>query len=247
MTDAHLIIAGQSNVGFNTDTADLIAYVPTARVQVWDAAGNGGSGAWEYLHPGFNASGLPTEPAASGFAVREAQDWLAAHPTGNLWIVQTAHGSTGLAQDATQFDWSPHSSGEMFAQATATISAAMHNLDATPYAFTAWSAVDWMQGETDATDPARANAYDANIREFIADARAAWHVDQIVVARITDTAGAYTLPVRVAEWGLDNGSAPVADVHSFKTIGFEMQADRIHYDSAGEVALGDAFFTSTIW
>jgi hypothetical protein len=229
-TDTHLIIAGQSNVGYGTDTASLIGYVPTARVQIWNPTANTGHGAWEYLHPGFNASGLPTQPGSSGFAVREAQDWLAAHSTGNLWIIQEAHGSTGLAQDASQFDWSPHSTGEMFDQATNAISTAMHNLDGSPYAFTHWDKAQLMEGETDACDQAKAAAYDANEREFITDARAAWHVQEFD-----------------AEWNLDNGSSPMADVHTFKTIGFEMQPDGIHYDSAGQVALGDAFFTSTIW
>lgn len=245
MTDAHLIVAGQSNVGFNTDTASLISYTPTARVQVWtDTNGDGIADAWNYLRPGFNASGLPTQPGVSGFVVREAADWLADHPTGYLWIVQVAHGSTGLAQDAMQLNWSPHSTGEMFDRATASINAAMHNLDGTPYAFTAWDAAQWMQGETDATDPVKAAAYGANVRELILDARAAWHVETFEVARITDTAGAYSLAVRQAEWNLDNGAAPLADVHTFKTIGFEQQPDGIHYDSAGEVALGDAFYAA---
>jgi hypothetical protein len=245
LSDAHLIVAGQSNVGFNTDTADLIGYVPTARVQVWtDTNGDGIADAWNYLRPGVNASGLPTQPGASGFVVREAQDWLANHSTGYLWIVQVAHGSTGLAQDPTQLDWSPSSAGEMFDTATATITAAMHNLDGTPYAFSSWDAAQWMQGETDATDPAKAAAYNSNLRQLILDARAAWHVETFDVARITDTAGVYSLAVRQAEWALDNGPDPLADAHTFKTLGFGMQADGVHYDSAGQVALGDAFYAT---
>jgi hypothetical protein len=242
--NAHVIIAGQSNaLGFgNTGPAP---YTPTYRVQIWtDTDGDGQGDAWNCMNPGVN-TGTPANPKVWGPEVGEANRFLAAR-TGAydiLWVVKVARGSTGLAQDPAQPDWSPASTGEMYATATATINAARHNLDGGPYAFTAWDRLDWMQGETDAQSAAKAAAYGVNVRDFITHARTDWSVEDVVVARITDsTALPYSLDVRQAEWNLDNGDAPMADVHTFKTIGFGMQADGLHYDAAGQLALGQGFF-----
>lgn len=244
MTDAHVIIAGQSNaIAFGNNGA--APYAPTARVQIWtDTNGDGHGDAWHYMLPGTN-TGTLANPTAWGPEVQLANDWLRDHATGNLWIVKEAKGSTGLAADSGALDWSPHSTGEMFDTATADINAARHNLDGSAYAFSAWDYADWMQGETDATDAAKAAAYGVNVREFITDARAAWSVTNFGVARITDSAALpYSLDVRNAEWNLDNGVSPMAGVHTFKTIGYEMQADGEHYDAAGEVSLGDGFYAA---
>ncbi len=188
--------------------------------------------------PGVN-TGTPTNPTVWGPEVEIANRWLADHPTENLWIDKIAKGSTGLAQDSTQLDWSPHSTGEMYDIATASVHAAQANLNGTPYAFTNWNAIEWMQGETDATDLAKANAYAANLAEFATDARADWNAPELVVGRITDTAGAYNLTVRQAQFGDDQTDSQMV---SFKTIGFEMQADNLHYDATGQIQLGNAFY-----
>ena len=243
MSDAHVILAGQSNaLGFgNTGPAP---YTPTARVQIWaDTNGDGVGDAWNYMRPGVN-TGTVANPTAWGPEVGFANAWLAHNPTGYLWLDKVTKGSTGLAQDGGQLDWSPASRGELFDQATASVHAAQANLAPTPYAFTSWDGLLWMQGETDATDPAKAAAYGANVRDFIAQARTAWNVWDVAVGRITDSP---VLPdsadVRNAEWNLDNGDAPLAGVHTFKTIGMEMQADGLHYDAAGQAALGAAIYT----
>lgn len=239
--DDHIILAGQSNaLGFlNNGPAP---YDPTWRVQIWsDTDGDGTPDAWNYMRPGVN-TGTLANPAAWGAEVEIANRWLADHPDGVLWIVKVAKGSTGLAEDPLALDWSPHSHGEMFDIATAAINAARHNLDGGGHAFAQWDVLDWMQGETDAQDAAKADAYGLNVREFITDARAGWAVEDVAVARITDTAGPYSLAVRNAQWNLDNGDDPLADVHSFKTIGFAMAPDHLHYAPEGQIALGDAFF-----
>jgi hypothetical protein len=240
--DTHIILAGQSNaLGYLNDGP--ASYVPTARVQIWaDTDGDGAGDAWNYMLPGVN-TGTPANPHDWGPEVGFAEAWLTAHAGDQdvLWIVKVTKGSTGLAQDAGQLDWSPASHGEMFDAATSAEEAARRNLDATPYAFAEWDGLLWMQGETDATDPAKANAYAANERAFIAAAREAWHVDDVVVGRI-GAAGAWSEVVRDAQWNLDHGDDPMTGVESFRTIGLPMQPDGLHYDAAGQVALGAAFY-----
>ncbi len=243
MPDGHIIIAGQSNaLGYLNEGP--APYAPTARVQIWtDTNGDGVADAWNYMRPGVN-TGTPANPHDWGPEVQIANDWLRDHSTGYLWIVkdaQTVKGSTGLAEDATQIDWSPHSHGEMFDTTIQAANDAMRNLSGGQFAFDHYDAVMWMQGEQDAYDPAKAAAYQANLTELVADARADWHVTDFIMGRITATAGAAAdnLAVRNAEYTVDYNDPFVA---SFKTIGFEMQSDNLHYDAVGQVSLGNGFY-----
>lgn len=230
MPDAHVILAGDSNaLGYlNNGPAP---YEATARVQIWTGT------AWNYMLPGVN-TGTPNNPTAWGPEVQEANDWLAHNPTGVLWIVKdalTVKGSTTLA-----VDWAPHG-GAMYTSATSAAGAAMHALDGTPYAFTHYDVADVVLGENDAVNPAYAAAYKANETAFIAAARVDWAVNEFVFSRINDAVGAPAdnLAVRVAQWDVDQADP---HVESFKTIGFAMQPDDVHYAEAGQLALGHAFY-----
>lgn len=241
MTDTRIILAGQSNaLGFlNNGPAP---YQPTARVQIWaDTNGDGVPDAWNYMLPGHN-TGTLANPDVWGPEVGFANRWLASHPFGYLWIVKSAKGSTGLAMNpgAGILDWSPESSGELFATTTSIVVAAKANLAGGQYAFSAYDALLWMQGEQDATDQTAASAYLANLQDFITHVRASWFTNKVVIGRITDSANlAYNAAVRIAQWQafMDDAQAP-----SFKTIGFDMQPDLIHYSAPGHVKLGAAFY-----
>lgn len=242
MPDTHIILGGQSNaLGFlNTGAAP---YTPTARVQIWaDTNADGTPDAWNYMNPGVN-TGTLANPTVWGPEVQFANDWLADHPTGYLWIAKVAKGSTGLAQDAGAVDWSPNSTGEMFDFATAAIDAARANLNGTAYAFSQWDGTLWMQGEDDALSATKAAAYQTNLGDFLDEIRSEWMEDAsgaVVVGRITDSSSLpYSLDVRVAQWAEDQADPNMA---SFKTIGFAMQPDTVHYAASGHVALGAAFY-----
>jgi hypothetical protein len=131
----------------------------------------------------------------------------------------------------------------MYAIATAAVNAARSALVGGQYAFTTYDAVLWMQGEQDATDATAASHYATNIRAFIASARTDWGFTPFIAARISDSpALPFAVTVRQAVWNLDNGDDPLAGVSTFKTIGFGMQPDHLHYDMAGHLSLGDAFY-----
>jgi hypothetical protein len=237
-------VAGQSN-GLGFGNSAPAPYTPTPRVQIWtDTDGDGLGDAWHYMLPGVN-TGTAANPTVWGPEVAFANAWLADHPDGVLWIDKVTKGSVGLAQDPHALDWSPASRGEEFDIATASVTAAKAALAGTAHAFAGWDAALWMQGETDATDPVKAQAYEANARELIADARAAWNVGAFIIGRIGDgPALPFSHAVRDAEWDLDHGLAAVAGVQTFKTIGFETQADELHLDARGQLALGHAFYDS---
>lgn len=242
MPDAHIIVAGQSNaLGFlNTGAAP---YTPTARVQIFaDTNADGTPDAWNYMNPGVN-TGTLANPNVWGPEVQLANDWLADNPTGYLWIAKVAKGSTGLAPDSVDVDWSPTSHGEMFDFATSVIDAARMNLNGSAFAFTQWDATMWMQGEEDATDATKAAAYQTNLHDLATEIRSEWMEDadgKIVVGRISDSPTlTYSADVRIAQWAEDQADAHMA---SFKTIGFAMQTDTVHYAAAGHVDLGAAFY-----
>lgn len=246
MTDTHIIIAGQSNALGYLNTAPA-PYAPTPRVQIWcDTDEDGIPDAWNYMLPGHN-TGTHANKTCWGPEVAFANRWLVANPTGYLWIVKDGcvKGSTGLAKNDTMgvLDWSPESTSppELFATATATITAAQANLNGGQFAFNTWDAVLWMQGETDAAVLVTANAYLTNLQDFITHVRNSWSVSRIVVGRISDSAAlTYNAIVRVAQWQvfMDDTNVP-----SFKTIGFpRRQDDDIHYTAEGHVMLGQAFY-----
>lgn len=237
MTDAHIIIAGDSNaLGYlNTGAAP---YAPTVRVQIWaDTNGDNVGDAWNYMRPGVN-TGTATNPAVWGAEVQIANRWLADNPTGYLWIVkngETVKGGTTLYND-----W--HEGAAYFVSTTSSAAHAMANLGGGPFAFSEYQMAFVGLGENDA-NPAMAGGYLSELTSFDFSARAAWHVDELVEYRITTGAGdaASNLAVRQAQWQAD-----MADDHmtSFKTIGMEMRPDGVHY--ADHVALGNMVYDNWI-
>lgn len=233
MSDAHIIEAGDSNaLGYlNNGPAP---YVPTVRVQIW-AQQPDGSYAWNYMNPGVN-TGILANPQAWGAEVQIANRWLADNPTGYLWIVkdpETVRGGTTLA-----VDWSPQS-GSYFASTGHAASAAMHNLDGSSFAFDHYDVAFVGLGENDAAHPEMATAYLQNLEAFDSASRASWNVDKLVEYRITEGAGdpAENLAVRQAQWQADQADDRLI---TFKTQGFAMQPDHIHYAAEGHIALGNA-------
>jgi hypothetical protein len=241
VTDTHILLDGQSNaLGFLNEGP--APYMPTPRVQIYALQADGVTYQWNYMLPGYN-TGTPANPRCWGPEVQFANRWLQANPSGNLWICKTAKGSTALAA-GVGVDWSPESTGEEYSIATTMINAARHNLDGSPYAFSQWDGVLWMQGEQDALTQATANAYQANLEDLITHARADWAVSRFVVGRITDSPNLpYNLAVRQAQWAVP---LEMADVISFKTIGFAMREDLIHYSDVGHFQLGNAFYDAWV-
>lgn len=235
--DSHIIIAGDSNaLGFlNTGPAP---YSVTVRAQIWtDTDSDGRGDAWHYLNPGVN-TGTLANPQSWGVEVQLANRWLADNPTGYLWIVknaETVKGGTTLAGD-----WNPET-GAYFHSTDASADAAMSNLDGTQFAFDHYDMAFIGLGENDAVNHQMASDYLANLTAFDLAARSQWGVDELVEYRITTGAGsaADNQTVREAQWQAD-----MADDHltTFKTIGYAMQPDGIHYAAAGHVALGNAAY-----
>ena len=240
------VFAGQSNaLGYGMSTATLPSPLQGADLgQTYIWGGGYGARYWGVMQPGVN-TGNENEPQAWGPEVQFAYDFHQAHPDDVLLIVKVALGSTGLAPDPAALDWSP-STHELFDLTTANINRARAAFMAAqgteaPQA----SVVFWMQGETDAGTPEGAAAYHDNLTEFLAHVRSDWMHDptgKVVAARITDAPALnHNLTVRQAQWQVDQEDENLV---TFKTIGFGMQPDLIHYGAGGHVALGHADYAA---
>lgn len=239
-----IAVAGQSNaLGYGSVGDTAAVYTPTASVQILvDTNADGVADTFQTMTPGTN-TGTAANPSAFGAEVAIAKNWLAdpANAGQTLYIVKgdgVVKGSTGLAQDAGQLDWSPASTGELWSTASTAVATAK-SLTGLPL-----DAVFWMQGEQDAVDATKAANYATNEADFFAAIRATWGDTGtiIVQGRIADDAGlAYMSDVRTAQVTVDT-----ADGLSFTvdTDALAMRGDLLHYSSVGLDGLGNLFFNA---
>lgn len=225
-----IVVAGDSNaVGYGS-------YAPPPPVpQTYIFGGT----YWGAYTPGVNA-GTDANPTWWGPEYQIAVDYHTAHPNDVLLIVKAAKGSTPLAQ-IDGMDWNINSHGEMFDFTTARIDAARAEFARLFGEAPEVSATFFVSGPNDSFDAARASAYEANETALFHGIREHWMHDQsghIVFNRMTE-AGPYNQTVRVAQWDVDQADA---HANSFKTIGYDMQADGIHYTDVGRIQLGDALY-----
>ena len=100
----------------------------------------------------------------------------------------------------------------------------------------------WTQGENDARDGQGA-AYEANLNNFIASMRASYGTDlPFFFSRLSSGQTDLPLPelalVRTAQ---DNVGAADANAYQIDTESFSLANDDLHFDAAGQIALGEAF------
>lgn len=225
-----VLFIGQSNMD-GYDNTGPAPYAPTERVQIWTGR------RFEPMRPGVNTGGGSGQPAW-GPEVAFANRWLVDNPEGVLRIGKISAGGTGLAQDAAAPDWSPDSRREMYDFARMTA----HRMQAQTGARRL--DVFIMQGETDAADPAKAAAYEQNLRAFITRARTEFVPGapmpvRFVLGQVRD-ATPYAARVRSAQAAADRDDPDVASVD---TNGFTTR-DGIHFDAAAQLRLGADFYAA---
>lgn len=237
------VFAGDSNAvgfGMNLSTVPAGLTLPNANAFIFNAGGS----YWGQLTPGVN-TGTASNPQAWGPEAQFAYAFGQAYPGETLLIIKIAKGSTPLALDSVAVDWSPDSVGEMFDLATSTIADARTAFaNAQGYPAPPIDAVMWVGGPNDSFSATRAADYDDNLTDLFAAIRAEWmgQTDgEIVYSRMTDDTAVmpFNLDVRVAQWAVDQADP---DAASFKTIGYGLAPDHIHYDATGYVQLGQGLF-----
>ena len=241
---ALVVVAGQSNaLGYTLSRADLPRRLrgPMPAVWIWEASKE----RFSPMTPGEN-TGSPNNPHAWGPEAQFAWRWRASS-CAPLYIVKYARGETGLTPDEARLDWSPGSAGELFDAASSQISAAKAALADKGLA-PRLQALLWMQGETDASDKAKAAAYELNLKSFITQVRARWGDARTIVhiGQIDRLGQGYPgwPQVRRAQ-----ARVAAADSHAtlVDTDPFPRQsADGLHLTAAAQVRLGDGFFEAQL-
>lgn len=239
------VFAGQSNsLGYGMSAATLPAPLQGANLgQTYIWGGSYGAPYWGVMQPGVN-TGNENAPGAWGEEVQFAYDFRQAHPDDVLLIVKVALGSTTLAA-GPDLDWAP-GSHELFDLTTANINRARAAfMAAQGVEAPRPSVVFWGQGESDAGTQEGAAAYHDNLEDFLAHVRSDWMHDpagKVVASRITDSPWLnHNLAVRQAQWQVDQEDANLV---TYKTIGFDMQPDLIHFDAGGHIARGHADYAA---
>jgi hypothetical protein len=228
---AFVVFTGQSNAGgaFMTASTLTSAWSPDPLTLIWNTDRH----AWEPMDPGHD-TGYPGQPEAWGPEVEFAREFRAVHPDETLRIIKLAYGGTGLARDdgAGVGDWSPESPGEFFDTVTAVIKEAGGKVGDPKV-----DAVFFGQGEEDASNWDKSQAYLQNLTDFVAHARQDWLRDaagKIGIFQI-DTEPGFARYVRDAQAQVD---ASDANVLSFDADPLPRQPDHLHFTASSYDAIG---------
>ncbi len=255
------VVAGQSNAGGQADTEGLSEeLLSQPDVKYWYDTERGYS----------NNSFRELAPLNSTFGPElNLGRILADHLEDEVAIVKRSIGGTELAELPGQGDWSPNSSRELYASLLQHINAAKADIVSrgdTPHL----AGLFWMQGESDAKSgsqaggffsppqPETANAYETNLTNFIASLRADLESPELPVfvgeINIGDDPSITTDPdsdynTSFGEWDftptVQAAQAAVAaadpQTHLIETQQFSLLPDYLHFDQAGQLALGAAF------
>ena len=229
-----LVLAGQSNmIGWVTNVNDLSLpqRATQANVLFYGPDENGSN--WGWLVP-------PTVTHDRfGPEISLGQNLLQHGPYDLVAQVKYAASGTNLA-----LDWNPADYGWFYAQMQLRAQAAIQKLQsAYPDRRVFVAGFFWMQGETDAQNANMAAAYAANLERLIAQVRLDFHAPAlpVFIGRIRAGQYAYATAVRQAQAQV---AAGVPNVRLIDTDGLPLAADHIHYTSAGNVTLGQAFAQS---
>lgn len=226
------IVAGQSNAQsvILSGTSEVPSYLatPDSGVKVWDGS------AFVTLQEGFNSGGRITavgpEWAYEGeFLYHYRQD----NPSKTVYLIKRAEGGTSLA-----VDWDP--AGSLFGQMETFCVNGLSALVSAGHTPTV-RAMLWMQGESDANNQTRANAYEVNLNNFISNVRSRCGDTntRFILGRIIDNISNYPYQdiVRPAQQtiGAQSKNAWI-DTDSYPI-------DVVHYTAPGQALLGQAMYT----
>ena len=224
---ALFIFAGQSNmVGMGSAGTPLPANLRTPRkdARFWDR----NKGAWSTTPVTPNGIYGPEVSALRRLADRLHRPVLG---------VKVAENSTSLATD-----WNPDNPNSFYAQLRSVVGDAL--LARVPgEGLPEVAGFFWMQGEADAQQPALAGVYYANLRRLILQVRTDFSAGRLpfVIGRIRVNDPATELGSVLVRTAEDQAAKSTPNVRTVSTDDLTRIADRLHFDSAGLIALGSRF------
>jgi iduronate 2-sulfatase len=245
------LLAGQSNmegVGVAAEApSNLLAQADVRLYHSPSVRSSLPANQWNPLKPaGISAANFGPE-LASAFRLAEA------FPGENIALIKHAKGGTKLTTEPLGYEvtsWHPGTSpadtssfGVEFATFAQTVTNALAALRAqgdTPHL----SGMFWVQGEADATDAATGAAYGVNLARFVRRVREQFDAPDLpfVCARILPyqtRPGSAAVRQALADADQDSGSpAALSGVFTVHTEGLGVNADAVHFNTPGQLALG---------
>ena len=233
-------LGGQSNMVGQGANADLSILAPTLNgtqddVVIWhnsDDNSNTTSG-WVKLAPGQGRSGSEFGPElALGRALADA------YPDYQIALVKHAVGGTNL-----DVEWNPNGPGPLYSGFLESVSNALDAFDADGLSYDI-GGMFWMQGERDARFTDMAANYQDNLLDLIAAVRSEAGVANLpfVIGRISENLPDATYTEEdIIRAAMDAVAAGDDQVGLVDTDSFGLKSDSVHFDSAGQLALGEAF------
>ena len=262
-------LGGQSNMdgfGYVSELpAEIGGPVPGVRIfhgnPLPDDSSGGGVGLWTGLRPG-HGTGFSSDGTENSYGVRFGVEQTFAlrlrelAPESNVAIVKYSRGGTSIDAEAARdygswdSEYGDGSGVNQYDHFLTTVQNALaeSDIDGDGEPDTLVPAgIVWMQGESDATQEATAQQYEANLKRLIDLVRAALRVDDlpVVIGRISDSGKddggqiwTYGSVVRQAQADFCTKDACAALVTSTDGYGY---SDKWHYDTAGYIDLGVHF------
>jgi hypothetical protein len=219
-----LIMAGQSNAAAAGSDGETPSYSSLSGVSILNVAGT----AWEAYQPDVNSNPTGTDVTAWGPEAKFAEDFVAAYPDLNLYIVKVAEGGSSLEAGSGD-DWAPSSTGELFEEMESDVAAAKALLDGASVTYQ--TVTLWNQGEADSKNALKFDAYygtdgtDGAWADFIAAYRTRVDAGDFIAVRIRPYTGnasvtwAYGVRELDELWSDDNALFSIVDA-DFEDNGF---------------------------
>jgi hypothetical protein len=226
-----VLLGGQSNMDGRAASSGLSAELQSPQEDVLFYYR--GNSALTTLRPG---SGTDFGPEVTfGRAVADGL------PAESFALIKHAAGGTNLYSD-----WDPATGGTYSAfrntvgDGLAAITAAGHNYEIV--------GMLWTQGESDAKQGRTTSQYEADLIEFVADVRGRYGDDlPFFLSRLSaDQTNISTTQLANVRAAQENFAAADSFGHLIDTDGMGMKGDNLHFDAAGQIALGEAFGQSYI-
>ena len=156
-------------------------------------------------------------------------------PDDNFALIKYAWGGTDLEND-----WDIND-GSHYTTFKNTVTAGLAALTAAGHTYEI-SGMIWMQGERD-VKAGYHNSYEANLTSFIADIRSNYGADlSFVVGQLSDNQD-LSFPARLDVVRAAQADVAAADANTglVVTDDFSLSSDVLHFDSSGQMDLGEAF------
>ncbi len=238
-----LLIAGQSNADGRAVVSGLPVQLQSPQNDVdfyYKTEGN--TAALTTLRPGL------TETSQFGPEIllgRRFADLHSSESGTRVALIKYANGGTSLYSDwKAGGDASATGDGPEYVIFQQTVTSGLVALAAAhPAATLEIEALVWMQGESDTNSLTRANAYQNNLTNFIADLRATYGANlPFVIGRLSDgqTANDATgMDIIQAAQDAVAATDPLTEI--VNTNSFSLKSDNLHFDANGQQSLGSAF------